>query len=101
MAVKVLITRKFKEGKSMEVFALLNKMRAAAMEQPGYITGETLIGYDDPRILVVISTWQSAENWINWREDPIRTANEAKLDPYLEQSVNYQLFVLGTYPTRK
>ena len=39
MAVKVLIKRRFKEGKAKEVFALLNKFRAEAMLQTGYITG--------------------------------------------------------------
>jgi hypothetical protein len=43
MIVKVMIKRKIKEGKAREVFALLNKFRADAMNQKGYISGETLI----------------------------------------------------------
>ena len=40
MAVKVLIKRHMREGKAKEVFALLNKSRADAMNQKGYITGD-------------------------------------------------------------
>ena len=42
MSVKVTIKRHIKSGKAKEVFALLNQARSAAMNQKGYITGETL-----------------------------------------------------------
>ena len=58
MIVKVMIKRKIKEGKAREVFALLNKSRSDAMNQKGYITGETLINHDNPREILVISMWQ-------------------------------------------
>jgi hypothetical protein len=63
MAVKVLITRRFKSGKGHELLGLLNQARSQAMNQPGYITGETLVGRDDPNKLVVIGTWQSEDHW--------------------------------------
>jgi len=101
MAVKVLIKRRFKEGKAKEVFALLNKFRAEAMVQTGYITGESLISMDDPRKILVISTWQSMENWLDWKENPERKANEAKLQPYLEDPSEYEAYVFGTHPAMK
>ena len=64
MAIKVLIKRRIKEGKTREAFALLNKMRSEVLEQPGYISGETLINHDNPREILVISMWQSPENWL-------------------------------------
>jgi heme-degrading monooxygenase HmoA len=100
MAVKVLIKRRFKEGKDKEVFALLNKFRAEAMLQTGYITGESLVNVDDPQKILVISTWQSMENWLNWKEDPGRKTNEAKLQQYLEDPTEYEAYVFGTYPTK-
>ena len=101
MTVKVLIKRRFKDGKAREVFTLLNKLRSEAMEQAGYITGESLIGHEDPQKLLVISTWQSIENWLKWKEDPGRKANEARLEQYLEGQTEYEAFVLGTYVSRK
>ncbi len=38
MVVKVLMKRRFKEGKAKEVYALISKMRTRAMDQKGYIS---------------------------------------------------------------
>lgn len=100
MAVKVLIKRHIKEGKSKEVFALLNKTRADAMNQKGYITGETLMSHYDPHRLLVISTWQTIENWLAWKENNDRKANEARLEQYLEFPTEYEEYVFGTFPQK-
>ena len=100
MAVKVMIKRHIKEGKAKEVFALLNKHRSNAMNQKGYITGETLMSYKNPLYLLVISTWQSMENWFAWKENKDRKANEAKLEQFLEAPTEYDEFIFGTYPSK-
>ena len=71
------------------------------MEQPGYLTGETLIGHDDPQKILVISMWENVENWLRWKEDPNRKANEALLLPYLEEPAQYETYVFGTAPRKK
>ena len=101
MAVKVIIKRRFREGKAKEVFALLNKFRLEAMGQDGYITGETLTGFDDPQKVLVISTWQNIDNWLKWKEDSGRKTNESLLQQYLEGPTEYEVYLLGPYPTRK
>ena len=101
MAVKVLITRRFKEGKALEVLAALNQLRAKALNYPGYITGETLFGHDDSNKLVVIGTWQSMEDWANWRNNPDRKEIEGRLLQLLAEPPQYETFVFGTYPYGK
>lgn len=71
MLVRVLIKRHFKEGKSREIFALLNRFRSDAIKEVGYVSGETLFDFDDPLKFLVISTWNGVENWINWKERPM------------------------------
>jgi heme-degrading monooxygenase HmoA len=97
MIVKVMIRRRIKEGKAREVFALLNKFRSDAMNQKGYISGETLINYDSPREILVISMWQDMENWITWRENSERKANEQLLERWLEESTVYKSYVFSTH----
>jgi hypothetical protein len=46
MAVKAIITRNVPLEKAGSLQPLLLKMRALAMEQPGYISGETLVNPD-------------------------------------------------------
>ena len=99
MAVKVLISRRFKEGQNKKIFALLNNLRIEAMNQAGYISGETLVGHDNPNHMMVISTWASVDNWLAWKENPGRKANEEKIQPFLDGPTEYELFSLGTYPT--
>lgn len=101
MAIKVIIRRRFKEGKTRGVYALLNRFRADAMEQPGYIYGETLINYDDPHEVLVMAMWQSAENWFKWKESKERQANEKQLRQWLEEPAEISTYVLGTYPRKK
>jgi heme-degrading monooxygenase HmoA len=96
MIVKVMIKRKIKEGKAREVFALLNKFRSDAMNQKGYITGETLMNHDNPREILVISMWQDMENWLKWRENPERKANETILERWLEESTVYESYIFST-----
>jgi heme-degrading monooxygenase HmoA len=97
MIVKVMIKRKIKEGKARDVFALLNKFRSDAMNQKGYISGETLINHDNPREILVISMWQDMDNWIRWRENLERKANEKMLERWLEEPTIYDCFVFSTY----
>ena len=97
MVVKVIIKRRILEGKTREAFALLNKFRSDAMNQKGYISGETLINHDDPQETLVIAMWQGVENWENWKNNPDRVANETKMALWLEEPTVYDTYVFGTY----
>lgn len=95
MAVKVLIKRHFKMGKTDEGLALLKELRNQAMRQPGHISGETLINHYDDRSITVISTWQTIEEWIRWEESDERAACEARLDEMLEEKAAFEIYDLG------
>ncbi|MGD2097832.1 MAG: antibiotic biosynthesis monooxygenase [Desulfobacterales bacterium] len=96
--VKVMIKRNIKEGKVKDVFGLLKEQRTKAMDQRGHLKGETLMSYQNPRCLLVISSWQSMENWLSWKESEERRANEAKLELLLDSPTEYDEFIFGTYP---
>ena len=97
MIVKVMIKRKIKEGKARDVFALLNKFRSDAMNQVGYITGETLMNHDNPREILVISMWQDMENWLKWRENTETKANETILERWLDEPTVYESYIFSTH----
>lgn len=98
MAIKVLIKRHIIDGKIDEALQLLNKIRSQAMNQPGYISGETLVNHFDARSITVISTWQTIEGWIEWQESEERAATEANLDPILEEPAKFEIYDLGRSP---
>ncbi|MCG6909745.1 MAG: antibiotic biosynthesis monooxygenase [Deltaproteobacteria bacterium] len=96
MLAKVLIKRQFKDGHTQEIVNLLNDLRSAAMRQPGYISGLTLMLPENPNIMLVIGTWQTIDDWIRWKGNAERTRLEAMLDIYQEGPTQYEAYVVGT-----
>ena len=95
MAIKVLIKWHFKAGKSAQGLSLLRELRNQAMNQPGYISGETLINHYDNRSITVISSWQTIEEWIEWEESDARAAVEKRFVSLLEQKADFEIYDVG------
>ena len=98
MLVKILIKRRFKKGKVKEINTILRDFRAGAMDRPGYVSGETLVSFDDPQNVLVIGTWQDMESWLAWKDNPKRKEFEAMLEIYQESPTQYEAFMLGVPP---
>ncbi len=97
MQAKIIIKRKFTKGKQREIIALLRELRSRALQQPGYISGETLSSREDPQTLVVIGSWIDMESWIVWRENDTRKTLEKMLGTYQEGSTEYLELTLGIF----
>ena len=92
MAVKVMIKRKVRGSVEKDLIALLRELRTLTMNQPGYISGETLKRLDKPEETLVISTWQSAEEWRKWVTSEERQQIQAKIDLLLGEKTEYELY---------
>ena len=101
MIIKVFIKRHVKECKVDEAYALLNELRSHAMNQNGYISGETLVNHYDYRSITVISTWHSVDDWISWEESDERATNEAQLESLLEEPAKFEIYDLGVSASQK
>ena len=95
MAVKIFIRRTVPHDKAKEMIPLFRQMRASAATQPGYITGETLRSMDNPEEFMVISTWQSSEDWKNWLKSDERNKVQSKIDDLLGGETRYEIFHYG------
>ena len=95
MAIKILITRKFKEGTLKDASAMLIKSRAIAIEQKGYIASETLVSYDDPNVILVLSMWQKKEDWDNYKKSEARKENERNYARVMDGVAEYEVFKIG------
>lgn len=95
MLVKILIRRKFKPGSEEQVKALLTKFRGGAMNRPGYVSGETMVNFDDPSEQLVIGTWQTMDAWLEWKDHAERKQMEDMLALYQDGPTHYEAFVLG------
>ena len=95
MAIKVFVKRKVAKGKESELLPLLLELRAKATSRPGYISGETLRGVEDPEDYIVIGTWQSVENWKDWESSPERAQIQDKIDVLLGEKTKYRVYFYG------
>jgi heme-degrading monooxygenase HmoA len=95
MSVKIFIERQFKEGFSAELLPLLNKIRVKAMEQNGYIRGETLVNLENRKEVLVIPVWSSLDNWKAWLNSQERGELENELSTHMEVPPKIRPFMLG------
>jgi len=93
--VKAFIKRIVPPEKGKDMIRLFRKMRSLAMEQPGYISGETLRNYNQPDEYLVISTWQSIEDWQQWLESKERQEIQQQIDDLLGGRTEYSLYYHG------
>ncbi len=90
--VKVLLERKIKGEHVSEIIRLLRHLRVLAMQQVGYISGETLHDVDDPNYYLVISTWETLEHWRDWFNNPERKKLQEQIDGYLGSPTRMRVF---------
>jgi heme oxygenase (mycobilin-producing) len=95
MAVKALIKRVVPESKAREMIPLFRKMRALAMNQQGYISGETLRNLNNPDEFLVISNWESSAAWTKWLKSSERQEIQAEIDELLGGQTQYDIYHYG------
>jgi heme-degrading monooxygenase HmoA len=95
MAVKVIIKRRVPDSDAREMIPLFRKMRSMAMNQEGYIAGETLRNMNDPEDFIVISNWQSSDHWVKWLESSDRQKIQSQIDNLLGGQTQYEIYHYG------
>jgi heme-degrading monooxygenase HmoA len=92
MSIKIIIKRKVPKDKEKELLPLIKELRILTTKQEGYISGETLDRVDKPGQSLVISTWQSVEDWNNWVNSAARKAIQENIDELLGEKTEYELY---------
>ncbi len=92
MTVKIFIKRNVQETNVGKLTVLLKQLRALTLEQPGYISGETLTRIDKKDECMVISTWRSVEDWNGWVNNPKRNEIQSEIDKLLGQETDYAMY---------
>jgi antibiotic biosynthesis monooxygenase (ABM) superfamily enzyme len=64
--IKGIIGYKVLDYKSVE--HTLMQLKSCAMQYPGYVDAEFLVSEGDQSIGLMISTWETMENWRTWVE---------------------------------
>ncbi|MFZ2446646.1 MAG: antibiotic biosynthesis monooxygenase family protein [Syntrophobacteraceae bacterium] len=83
MTIRVLIERTVEPGQEAKLQQIMTQSRVRAMKAKGYISGETLRALDNPSQFLVISNWNSVEDWKAWEKNPERAKIQEDLAPLL------------------
>ncbi len=92
MAVKIFIKRSFPDYLANRLTPLIVKLRTKAINQTGYICGETLRRMDRQDEYLVISNWASLENWNQWLANKEKKEIQAQIDDLTGQATEYIVY---------
>ncbi|MEJ2058125.1 MAG: antibiotic biosynthesis monooxygenase [Desulfofustis sp.] len=92
MAVHVVIKRKFRMNKPDELVPLMQEMNKLARTQPGYIATNILQSREDPDNFMVISTWETEDDWKAWFRNPERRSFQNDIDSLIGERTFYEVF---------
>lgn len=92
MTVKVLIKRNVTESAFEGLDFLLRRIRSVCLMQRGYISGQTLRRLDKPGEFLVISVWESLEDWENWFNSSEREKLQFEIDSLLGAETRYEIY---------
>jgi heme-degrading monooxygenase HmoA len=92
MHVQVIIKRKWQVDKPEELLPLLTELRSRAKKQPGYISGETLRSLDNPEDYMVVSNWETADDWKQWLQSKERRDLQGRVDSLIGEKTFYEIF---------
>ena len=93
MAIDVMIKRRVEQGhQAKELVPLILHLRALATYQPGYISGTTLNNLENPDEVLVVSRWESIDDWNRWRQSKQRSAIEQKIEKLTGEKTEYNIY---------
>ena len=96
MAIEVFIKRRVKQGEhAQKLVPLILQMRTLALHQPGYISGKTLCDLEHPGDCLVISRWETVDDWNRWKQSKERTDIEIKIEA-LTGETHYNIYASMT-----
>lgn len=93
MAAKIMIRRRYKLENADAMNVLLKKLRSLALDQPGYMYGETLKRFDKDNESLVISTWQSVDDWRRYVDSEERKELESQIALLTDEPTEYEIYV--------
>ena len=98
MAIGVLIKRVTKPGVDAKVLLPhIIELRALAVRQPGYISGETFFNLDRQEECLVIGRWISLEHWQKWVKDGRRMELDKNIQKHLGAKTEYNIYGIGLW----
>jgi heme-degrading monooxygenase HmoA len=92
MAVHVVIKRKMRIYDPEKLGPLLGELSERAKLQKGYISTDTLQSIEDPGEYLVISRWETEDDWTSWFQSRERRDIQGRVDSLIGERTFYEVF---------
>jgi heme-degrading monooxygenase HmoA len=98
MAIEILIKRTTAHENSAKILLpYIIELRAHAVKQPGYISGETLFDIERSEECLVLSRWTKLEHWQDWLRNPLRIELNEKIEKLLATRTEYNIYSVSLW----
>ncbi|MEL0169188.1 MAG: antibiotic biosynthesis monooxygenase family protein [Pseudomonadaceae bacterium] len=81
--IKVLIQRDIAETLEAPYEQIARRVLSAAIQSPGFISGESFRDIDNPNRRVIMVTWQNIHSWQRWEASEERRSAISDFAPIL------------------
>ena len=88
--IRVVVERKIKNRQ--DIGRLLHNLHMIAFLRKGHSSNETLINIKNNRVIAVVSTWQSLEDWNAWASSKERAEILAQIEPLLAKKMQVRIY---------
>jgi heme-degrading monooxygenase HmoA len=92
MSVMVIIKRVFRMDKTKQLKPLLKELRKKSQKQPGFLSRTTYSNVGDPGELIVLSEWESMEDWMRWMENKEAKELQWKVDSIIGEKTSFEIY---------
>ena len=92
MPVHVVIKRRFRMNQPDKLVPLLTELNRRARQQPGYVSTNTLQSREDPDDYMVVSVWDTEDDWKAWFVNPERKTIQNDIDSLIGERTFYEVF---------
>jgi len=95
MSINVLLKITPKPGNVGTAHTAFQELKNLTREQPGYISGETLLSASSERATLLISRWITLGHWLDYRDCPERLTSLNKLKAFLTEPITTDVYVVS------
>ena len=97
MSVMVIIKRVFRMDQTEKLIPLLKELREKSAEQTGYISRTTYSKMSDPGELIVITHWETADDWIRWQNHEKAKKLQWEIDSIIGEKTFFEVYTPEEY----
>ncbi len=84
----------FKVAGFKDIEPILQKIRSNAIQYPGFVSDESLIGYGEISTVILLSVWHNIDTWRLWENSTIRRKLHEQLRELLEEEPRTTIYTV-------